>query len=779
MSKALNPETEYYQMSIKDRIFRDLTLGSLVIFSIMAFLANLSFHSTDPSFNVATSLEVKNWLGGMGAGFADISNQFFGISSIPIFIFIGIACVFGLIKGPFGIERAKLRLFLGLLGFVFLCMCLSSMPVSNNWPMAVGLGGLLGDFTLGAFTFAFQHAPIAKLIFGILAFLAMLVCAFFVFNLKNNDIESVFDTLGYYYASFRVMLDNLGKPKSKQKMAQKPLPVKREAKPQTKPIIKPLIKATPKINIGNIQVETPKAKERPKNIRELQQSLPLDINGFQLPSIEILARPTARNQKHDESALKHNASILMSVLTQYKVDGHIINVRPGPVVTLYELEPEAGIKSSRVIGLADDIARSMAALSCRVAVVKGRNAIGIELPNQHREAVFLRSLLSSRAYENPEISLPMALGETIGGEPTIVDLAKMPHLLIAGTTGSGKSVGINAMILSLLYKLTPDQCRFIMIDPKVVELSIYNDIPHLLTPVVTDPKKAVCALKWAVREMENRYQLLAKLGVRNIAGYNEKVIEANKKGQLFEFREKTGWDSDTGEIIYETIKIEPKAMPFIVVVIDEMADLMMVAGKEIEGLVQRLAQMARAVGIHLIMATQRPSVDVITGTIKANFPTRISYMVTSKIDSRTILGESGADQLLGNGDLLFMTNGGKISRQHGPFVSDDEVRQIVAALKAQGSPQYFEDITSNIEDDNDDGKMNSPFGANSGDELFDKAVEIVATTRKVSTSFIQRQLKLGYNRAADLVDRMEREGMISQPDHVGRRQVLLPEHKDY
>ncbi|MBN8648506.1 MAG: cell division protein FtsK [Caulobacterales bacterium] len=654
------------------------------------------------------------------------------------------------------------------------------MPQTSKWPMASGFGGIIGDLILGTFTLFFQHANWARGLFGFISFFAFLTCSYFAFNLNARDLDGAWDQATYYYSSLRVWIDGFGKTKkkmgSKIKVASKPI---QEPAPKIVQNFEEKTIPSKKINIG---IELPKkAKSSPRVNDELQPELPWERpEGFELPRLEFLKKPPQRNIQHDEAALRQNALLLMSVLNQFKVQGEIINVRPGPVVTLYELEPEAGIKSSRVIGLADDIARSMAAVSCRVAVVKGRNAIGIELPNSRRESVYLRTLLSSREFENGGFDLPLALGETIGGEPSIVDLSKMPHLLIAGTTGSGKSVGINAMILSLLYRLTPDQCRFIMIDPKMVELSIYNDIPHLLAPVVIDPKKAVSALKWTVREMENRYKLMSKVGVRNITGFNERAREAQRKGETFEHIERTGWNRETGEPIFESRQLELKPMPFIVVVIDEMADLMMIAGKEIEGAVQRLAQMARAVGIHLITATQRPSVDVITGTIKANFPTRISYMVTTKIDSRTILGEGGAEQLLGQGDLLFMANGGRISRLHGPFVSDDEVRQIVAALKAQGSPQYFEDITSHIDEESDsDNGMNGAFGANSGDELFDKAVNIVSQTRKVSTSFLQRQLKLGYNRAADLVDRMEREGMISAPDHVGRRQVLLPEHRDY
>ena len=767
-------------LNLRQRLVRDIGLAIIAMMALCALIANISYNSTDPSINVATSQKVSNWFGTGGAITSDLLQQFFGLNSYLLMLAIFGICVFALLSGPSRIMRPKFRLIMAILAILFSGAALSAMPQTAKWPMASGFGGIIGDLVLGTFTLFFQHANWARGLFGFISFFAFLICAYFAFNLKARDLDGAWDEATYYYSSFRVWIDSFGKPK--KKMGQK-------IKVASKPIQEPAQKIvqnfeekpiqSKKINIG---IELPKkSKASPRVNDELQPELPWERpEGFELPRLEFLKKPPQRNIQHDEAALRQNALLLMSVLNQFKVQGEIINVRPGPVVTLYELEPEAGIKSSRVIGLADDIARSMAAVSCRVAVVKGRNAIGIELPNSRRESVYLRTLLASREFENGGYDLPLALGETIGGEPSIVDLSKMPHLLIAGTTGSGKSVGINAMILSLLYRLTPEQCRFIMIDPKMVELSIYNDIPHLLAPVVIDPKKAVSALKWTVREMENRYKLMSKVGVRNITGFNERAREAQRKGETFEHIERTGWNRETGEPIFESRQLELKPMPFIVVVIDEMADLMMIAGKEIEGAVQRLAQMARAVGIHLITATQRPSVDVITGTIKANFPTRISYMVTTKIDSRTILGEGGAEQLLGQGDLLFMANGGRISRLHGPFVSDDEVRQIVAALKAQGSPQYFEDITSHIDEEGDsDNGMNGAFGANSGDELFDKAVNIVSQTRKVSTSFLQRQLKLGYNRAADLVDRMEREGMISAPDHVGRRQVLLPEHRDY
>ena len=476
-----------------------------------------------------------------------------------------------------------------------------------------------------------------------------------------------------------------------------------------------------------------------------------------------------------EDALQQNARLLEGVLDDFGVKGEIINVRPGPVVTLYELEPAPGIKSSRVIGLADDIARSMSAISARVAVVPGRNAIGIELPNQRRETVFLRELLASQDFDKTKHSLAIALGKNIGGEPIIVDLAKMPHLLVAGTTGSGKSVAINTMILSLLYRLKPEQCRLIMVDPKMLELSVYDGIPHLLTPVVTDPKKAVVALKWAVREMEDRYKKMSKLGVRNIDGFNARVAEAAAKGEQLTRTVQTGYDRETGEAIYEHEAMALTPLPFIVVVVDEMADLMMVAGKDIEGAIQRLAQMARAAGIHLIMATQRPSVDVITGTIKANFPTRISFQVTSKIDSRTILGEMGAEQLLGQGDMLHMAGGGRISRVHGPFVSDGEVEKVVAHLKSQGQPDYLDAITSEDEESDEDGETPEAVSldAEESGDLYDRAVAIVLRDKKCSVSYIQRRLSVGYNKAASLVERMELEGVVGAPSHSGKRAILV------
>jgi DNA segregation ATPase FtsK/SpoIIIE, S-DNA-T family len=490
-----------------------------------------------------------------------------------------------------------------------------------------------------------------------------------------------------------------------------------------------------------------------------------------LPSLDLLAKPPpVKIEAVDEEGLEKNARLLETVLDDFGVRGQIVQVRPGPVVTLYELELAPGIKASRVIGLADDIARSMSAISVRVAVVPGRNVIGIELPNRKAETVFLRELLGSPVYENHPGRLALILGKDISGEPVLADLAKMPHLLIAGTTGSGKSVGINTMILSILYRMPPDRCKFIMIDPKMLELSVYDGIPHLLVPVVTDPRKAVLALKWTVREMETRYRKMSKLGVRNIDGFNTRLSEAQAKGESLVRKVQTGFDPETGQPIFEPEPFDTSELPLIVVVVDEMADLMLVAGKEIEAAIQRLAQMARAAGIHLIMATQRPSVDVITGTIKANFPTRISFQVTSKIDSRTILGEGGAEQLLGRGDMLYMAGGGRITRVHGPFVSDEEVERVVSFLKTRGEPDYIDEITE--DDDAPFGLLGAEEEGGLGDTLYAQAVAVVCRERKASTSFVQRHLQIGYNRAARIIERMEAEGIISAANHVGKREVL-------
>ncbi|WP_198174218.1 DNA translocase FtsK, partial [Mesorhizobium xinjiangense] len=530
---------------------------------------------------------------------------------------------------------------------------------------------------------------------------------------------------------------------------------------------------------ARVEAPAPRPTQGARVQREAQPSF-IGTGEFEMPALHFLAeaKNVTRDASLSQDALEQNARLLEGVLEDFGVKGEIIHVRPGPVVTLYELEPAPGIKSSRVIGLADDIARSMSAIAARVAVVPGRNAIGIELPNAKRETVYLREILASRDFEQSKAKLALALGKTINGEAVITDIAKMPHLLVAGTTGSGKSVAINTMILSILYRMTPDQCRLIMIDPKMLELSVYDGIPHLLSPVVTDPKKAVVALKWTVREMEDRYRKMSKVGVRNIDGFNQRVAQAIKKGEPITRTVQTGFDRDTGEAIYETEELDLKPLPFIVVIIDEMADLMMVAGKDIEGAVQRLAQMARAAGIHVIMATQRPSVDVITGTIKANFPTRISFQVTSKIDSRTILGEQGAEQLLGMGDMLYMAGGGRIQRVHGPFVSDDEVEQVVAHLKVQGVPEYLDAVTEDDGEDDGGGPGGGGGSSDDGGDPYDQAVAVVLRDGKASTSYIQRRLGIGYNRAASIIERMEQEGIVGAANHAGKREILVPTEDD-
>ncbi|MGD0634641.1 MAG: DNA translocase FtsK [Beijerinckiaceae bacterium] len=539
----------------------------------------------------------------------------------------------------------------------------------------------------------------------------------------------------------------------------------------------------PKASRVSLPVQEPAVEEQAaRHPRAKASKRPIADGGWDYPPVPLLAEPRKpQGLAMTAEALEQNARLLESVLEDFGIRGEIIHVRAGPVVTLYELEPAPGMKSSRVIGLADDIARSMSALSARVAVVPGRNAIGIELPNERRETVYFRELVDSEAFRSTPHKLALCLGKTIGGENVIAELAKMPHLLVAGTTGSGKSVAINTMILSLLYRLRPDECRLIMVDPKMLELSVYDGIPHLLTPVVTDPKKAVVALKWAVREMEDRYKKMSKVGVRNIDGFNARVTQAAEAGETIMIGVTTGYDKETGKPILGEEALDLTPLPYIVVIVDEMADLMMVAGKEIEGAIQRLAQMARAAGIHLIMATQRPSVDVITGTIKANFPTRISFQVTSKIDSRTILGEQGAEQLLGQGDMLHMQGGGRIYRVHGPFVSDDEVEKVVAHLKAQGQPDYLESVTDDVEtaaaeasEPDADGAVfdKSAMASEDGNELYDQAVKIVLRDKKCSVSYVQRRMQIGYNKAASLIERMEKEGVLGPANHSGKREIL-------
>jgi S-DNA-T family DNA segregation ATPase FtsK/SpoIIIE len=716
-------------------------LCALCFFALfMSMVPALLTHSpSDPSWNLVVDSEIQNSLGTFGAVMSDFFFQIFGITSYLI------ACFF-LVFGFFLFARLKGRLlFLRLSSFITGYLLL--LMGAALW----GQGGVLG-YLLSArlYQTSFPSLMIAVALLSVSLPLLLLS-----FGVTFSHIKRIF--LFSYKTEKQVGASQKKKrttpllPSTEEFREEKPLPT--DSSIRLMDYIKPKVQKAP---------PPPKPTLKP----------PVEAEPYQLPPLELLYLPRNFSQKIviDERALESTAEALEAVLKEYGIYGEIVSVKPGPVVTLYELEPAPGLKSSRVIGLSDDIARSMSAVSARVAVVPGKNVIGIELPNRVRETVHLRDLLSSADYEQSPTQLTLILGKDISGTPIIADLARMPHLLVAGTTGSGKSVAVNAMILSLIYRLPPERCKFIMIDPKMLELSIYDGIPHLLSPVVTDPKKAIVALRWVVREMESRYQAMSKLSVRNIEGYNQRILEAKARGEVISRRVQTGFDPETGQPVFEDQPLPMEALPFIVVVVDEMADLMLVAGKDIESAVQRLAQMARAAGIHLIMATQRPSVDVITGTIKANFPTRISFQVTSKIDSRTILGEQGAEQLLGQGDMLYMAAGGRISRVHGPYVGDTDVEKVVSFLKSQSTPTYIEEITI----DHSSPELNLEGEENDGDSaLYQQALAIVYRDGKASTSFIQRHLKIGYNRAARLIDQMEQDGIVSPANHVGKREVLV------
>jgi len=750
----------------------EFTGASLCVFATAYLAALASYTSTDPSLNSVTDGPVFNLLGRPGALVSDVMLQSFGLAAIlPALAILtwGI-----LLIRKRGVAQMWLRVALTLCALMLLATTLDILPPLTAWPLTAGLGGVTGQVLLERIAIELKASDLhnayfnATTIAGLLA-LPGLAAFLFALGLPMDDWLKL--GRGLALLNHKIgetllrILGRAGRPIQNEESDTAVKPTRRRnPKSTTNP--------KPKTR-GLIETKSSRLKTGRKAQAERQTALNLGFNtgDYELPPLNLLNAPDPSHQhSHSKNALEQNAMMLSGVLEDFGVRGEIVKVRPGPVVTLYELEPAPGTKTSRVIGLSDDIARSMSAISVRVATVPGRSVIGIELPNQNREMVLLRELLASQDFEKAKGSLNLALGKDIGGLPMIVDLARMPHLLIAGTTGSGKSVGVNTMICSLLYQYPPDQCRFIMIDPKMLELSVYDGIPHLLSPVVTEPGKAVVALKWAVREMEDRYRLMSQLGVRNVNGYNQRLIEAAKKGEELTRRVQTGFD-DTGKPVFEDQPLSMDALPFIVVIVDEMADLMMVAGKDVEAAIQRLAQMARAAGIHLIMATQRPSVDVITGTIKANFPTRISFQVTSKIDSRTILGEQGAEQLLGQGDMLYMAGGGRITRVHAPFVSDEEVEDIVNHLKSQGQPAYVEAVTE--EEKTSVGNAAVAGGGSKDDALYDEAVALVAREGKASTSFVQRHLQIGYNRAARIIERMEAEGVVSKANRVGRREVLI------
>jgi S-DNA-T family DNA segregation ATPase FtsK/SpoIIIE len=789
------------------------TYGLSVVAAACAAWASLATWSVhDPSLNNATRTAPRNVLGSSGAVVADLAIQSLGLASIILFLPLaawGWHLVFRTMP-----TRCRARLFAWPAAVLLLAAALAALPQPRSWPLPNGLGGILGDFCMAAAHVIGPLLPEAAVSFVAgLAFLVIgIMLLLFACGTSASSLIALWAparskvtgewanaSLG---AAMHLAMHTSATVKRTFRRAR---PAREEEEDQDgdqeTPLgngnlalpdvdadgrIEPSFDAAPldltepvdddedgdgdDITEPAYRITRTKAedKKRHTGLRPARQDAP-----YEAPPLKLLQQPRShRGRGVSDEVLQENARELEGVLQDFGIKGEITNVRPGPVVTLYELEPAPGTKSSRVIGLADDIARSMSAISARVAVVPGRNAIGIELPNDRREIVVLRELLESPDFQETDARLALALGKNIGGESITVDLSRMPHLLIAGTTGSGKSVGINTMILSLLYRLSPDQCKFIMIDPKMLELSVYDGIPHLLAPVVTDPKKAVVALKWTVREMEERYKRMSKLGVRDIKGYNARVLQADAKGEMLTRTVQTGFDRATGRAVYEQEQMDYDAMPYIVVIVDEMADLMMVAGKDIESAVQRLAQMARAAGIHIITATQRPSVDVITGTIKANFPTRVSFQVTSKIDSRTILGEQGAEQLLGQGDMLYMAGGGRIMRVHGPFVADEEVEKVVRHLKKQGMPDYLEAITDEENDSEREEAGDAEYGE-SGDDLYDQAVAIVLKDRKASTSYVQRRLGIGYNRAATLVERMEKEGLIGAANHAGKREILV------
>jgi S-DNA-T family DNA segregation ATPase FtsK/SpoIIIE len=765
--------------------------GLLLAVAAVALLVALgSYHPGDPSFDTATALVPRNLAGLPGAAAADLLLQGFGLAGLlPGAALLAWAWRIGSHRGlvAFPLRLAALLAALPVLGAV-----LSPIPGMHGepvqWPAGSGLGGAAGRLVAGDALDAARDllGPAGQplvLALGVALAAALIVLAL---GLSRSEWRAAGIAARQAATQSRGAVGLVGRTSARlgrfgvavldrlngTRAPEPPPNIVAPGSPRGEPRITVTNQVSPPAAARpQAKVTTPAAK---KLAPPTQPSLALD-GPWRFPPLSLLTPAPSRASAGtpDADSLQANARLLEAVLSDYGVQGRIVEIRPGPVVTLYELEPAPGIRSARVIGLADDVARSLSVTAVRIATVPGRNVIGIEVPNAKRETVYLSELLNTDDWSRQQSRLALALGKDIGGGPVIADLARMPHLLVAGTTGSGKSVGINAMILSLLYRLSPDQCRLILIDPKMLELSVYEGIPHLMAPVVTEPAKAVTALKWTVREMERRYRAMSQLGVRNIGGYNERVNEARGKGEVVTRRVQTGFDPETNKPIHEEQPLALEPLPFIVVVIDEMADLMMVAGKEIEAAVQRLAQMARAAGIHVVMATQRPSVDVITGTIKANFPTRISFQVISKFDSRTILGEQGSEQLLGQGDMLYMQGGGRITRVHGPFVTDKEVEDIVAFLREQGEPAYLEEVTEAPEEP-DGPALSGIAGASDGEKgLFDQAVDLVSREGKASTSFIQRHLQIGYNRAARLIEQMEKEGIVGAANHVGKREVLV------
>ncbi len=755
--------------------YESYILGALcLIVGVVSALSLISYSSTDPSFNTASDAAAANWLGNFGAYVSDFLLQSFGFAIWPPVILL---CVWGWRQlAQIELMSGALRAVLLPAGLLLFSGAMATLATPPLWPFPSGLGGWVGQLVLAQSLPLFSFLD-AGAIWGIGVLYGIAGVSLLVWSAGLSAEEWA------YYGQIIVAVSIYAARKiaagSKWLYAQMAMLFAANEE-----IVEEVVIEEPEKKIEKLELPKPPARKKkpllveqmakkPKTKEFRQQQLDLSSEDFQLPPLDLLkpAVKRAANDGQSRESIEANTRMLESVLQNYGVEGEVVRVRPGPVVTLYEMEPAPGTKAARVIGLADDIARNMSALSARIAMVPGRSVLGIELPNATRETIYLRELLELSDADAMKHQLPLILGKDIGGEPIIADLARMPHLLIAGTTGSGKSVAINTMILSLLYRMPPDRCKLIMIDPKMLELSVYQDIPHLLTPVVTDPKKAIVALKWAVKEMNNRYQAMSKLGVRNIEGYNLRLAEARKKGEVLSRQVQTGFDPETGKPVYEEQPLDLNHLPLIVVVVDEMADLMLAAGKDIEFAIQRLAQMARAAGIHLIMATQRPSVDVITGTIKANFPTRISFQVTSKIDSRTILGEPGAEQLLGQGDMLYMAGGGRITRVHGPYVSDAEVESIAKFLRDQGQPSYLESVT---QDEEEEAGFASIDGSDDGgDQLYRQAVQLVMRERKASTSFIQRHLAIGYNRAARIMDDMEARGIVSPANATGKREILI------